>query len=251
MATPIQCPECDTSMKVADEVIGKKVRCKSCKAVFRAESSDVEVAEDDEPAPRKAKPVKRAARDDDDERPRKASGKKKRKAKPKSQLPLILGLVGGFVVLVGVAVGAYLVFGRSEKPEPDDGAGGGGPNVGRYRQDELFGPGEGGRPKASGPPTLTAEQRKILGKWRATNGPAIKTLEFKADGEVIVGTDAGGGRINEDRGRLRFIQDKTFVINLGGLEVSLFTFTITELEGSRMVLVDHKVELEHIFERTD
>ena len=54
----IICPECDQQMKASDQVIGKKIRCKGCSAVFPAKAATAKPA-----GPKKAAPKK----DDDDE----------------------------------------------------------------------------------------------------------------------------------------------------------------------------------------
>jgi DNA-directed RNA polymerase subunit RPC12/RpoP len=53
MATPIQivCPECDKQIKAPDSVLGKKVRCKFCQAVFVAKKAAAK-----SPAAKPAKP---------------------------------------------------------------------------------------------------------------------------------------------------------------------------------------------------
>jgi predicted Zn finger-like uncharacterized protein len=245
MAIKLTCPDCEAALTVPESFLGKTLRCKHCGETFKAKAPKRAVEDDDEPRPARKRPR------DDDERPRKV-GTKKRKQKQKSQMPLILGLVGGVFVLLGVGLGVYWLSGRSQTPERDDMADSRAPNLGRYRQDELFGPADNGsRSNSTGPVALTAEQRKILGKWTSPGSHSIKTLEFKPDGEVIVGMDAGGGRINEDRGRFRFLEDKTFVLILGGIELDVFTYTIIEMDGSRMVAVDRKYEYKHEFEKID
>jgi hypothetical protein len=100
MATSLTCPECAATLSVPETFLGKTLRCKHCGETFKAKAPKRPVEEDDEPRPAK----KRPRDDDDDNRPRKV-GKKKRKQKPKSQTPLILGLIGGVVVLAGVGIG--------------------------------------------------------------------------------------------------------------------------------------------------
>jgi len=66
----VVCPECGGELNVPDRLVGKKVKCSSCKGVFEAkpapeEAEDVEDVEDvDE---EEARPKKRRARADDDE----------------------------------------------------------------------------------------------------------------------------------------------------------------------------------------
>ena len=41
----ITCPECDGKLKVPDRLLGKKVKCPSCKAIFQAQPPDAEEEE--------------------------------------------------------------------------------------------------------------------------------------------------------------------------------------------------------------
>src|SRR4051812_20535172 len=77
VAMPIRvtCPHCQGAYNLADEVRGKKVRCKSCKEIFTAEEEAPAPRETPserrkgiatEPAARKASPVRR---DGDEDRP--------------------------------------------------------------------------------------------------------------------------------------------------------------------------------------
>jgi len=133
MPFAMNCPECSASLKIPDELEGKKIKCKSCGTPFRAQQE-----EEDEPPARKKKPAAKAKppRDEDDEeRPSKArrlkseeddeederrsrrssrderSAKSKKSAGKKKGPPvLLLGLLGsGFVVLVGVGVLIYFL----------------------------------------------------------------------------------------------------------------------------------------------
>jgi hypothetical protein len=134
MPFPVTCPECDSTQNVPDEAAGKKLRCKSCQAVFRAEpppESETERAPatrkrsrtDDEDRSRKSHP-----RDREDDRRRRDAEEDdvrpgRRKPRKRSPLPLIVGLVGLVLVLGCGGLVAYLVFGgRSEKAfTPPDG----------------------------------------------------------------------------------------------------------------------------------
>lgn len=122
MPIRIKCPECDERLSLSDESAGKKVRCKSCDAVFRAPSGDAEEGgrnsrrperEEDE-APRRRRrdedeesPRSRRRRDDDEEmeeRPRsKAGSKGGRKAAGKKEKK-------GISVLYIVGVAFALLF---------------------------------------------------------------------------------------------------------------------------------------------
>ncbi|HVK07232.1 MAG TPA: hypothetical protein VM597_00505 [Gemmataceae bacterium] len=118
------CPECGSTLEVPDAAAGKRLRCKNCQAMFRPDAAAADAArptrkrvnddEDDRPRPRPRRAEGDA--DDADDRParRPASG---------SRLPLVLGLAGLGILLVGGAVAAFLAFGGSagsrEFTDPD------------------------------------------------------------------------------------------------------------------------------------
>jgi predicted Zn finger-like uncharacterized protein len=67
MAIQITCPNCDTALRVPDEMVGKKVRCKACQEIFLAREPRRrrEDGEDDERPVRrrhKDKPVRQQGR---------------------------------------------------------------------------------------------------------------------------------------------------------------------------------------------
>lgn len=102
------CPECETSYQLADHQEGKKVRCKSCQAVFvAADSSGRRMAiRSDSPSPARTKPSALTARRGD---PDEGVGELKR---GKSAMPLIIGgavvFFGLFLFLCGAVV--YLLM---------------------------------------------------------------------------------------------------------------------------------------------
>jgi predicted Zn finger-like uncharacterized protein len=68
--TVIACPECDKQLKVPDEVLGKKIRCKECGTTFTAKPvRTAGKAAPNKPAaaPKPAKPAKPVEDDDEDE----------------------------------------------------------------------------------------------------------------------------------------------------------------------------------------
>jgi hypothetical protein len=139
--------ECGAKLNAPDTSAGKRVKCPKCAAVLTvpAPEDDFEMV-DDEPAPPKKRPARvadddeddrpvkrRASRDDDDEdeddrpvkrrsrrdeeedeeeddRPRPKKKKKGKKAAAKSNLPLILGIGGGVLMLALVGVILAVVF---------------------------------------------------------------------------------------------------------------------------------------------
>jgi predicted Zn finger-like uncharacterized protein len=129
MPIVIQCPSCDSRLKVSEEKRGKKLRCPKCEEVFKADPAVPETTkirsgdpkrafrserdDDDDDAPRKSRRLSeddsdndRKARKDDwddddgDERPvrRKKNKKKKKKKQASARWPKIAGLAGGGVV---------------------------------------------------------------------------------------------------------------------------------------------------------
>ncbi len=120
MPLVISCPECAKKLKVAETVLGKKVRCPGCSATFQAQENDASPAPIEPVAPRQA-----PRREDADEdrlssapaaprvasRPRLAPDDEdrfRRVRRPRSHLGLILGLVIGGLLLLGVLVGAVV-----------------------------------------------------------------------------------------------------------------------------------------------
>ena len=159
MSIEFSCAECDRTIKVKDELAGRRVKCPGCATAITVPVSEEEEApspkkkpaakrrdeeEDERPARKKAaardedgdedRPRKKAARrdeDDEDDRPRKRRRdeeeddrpRRKKKAAPaKSSLPLILAIVGGVVLLAGVGVGVWWMTSGTGKT--------GGPNAG-------------------------------------------------------------------------------------------------------------------------
>ena len=116
MSFLITCPECEAELKVPDALTGKTVRCKKCGDTFKAKARS---RDDDEPALRTAGGRRSPQlRDDDSDRLGKSIGKKRRKSKSASSLPLILGLAGGLVVLAGMGIGvAYFAGAFNGKSE--------------------------------------------------------------------------------------------------------------------------------------
>jgi hypothetical protein len=115
MAVTLSCPECDRDLEFPESFLGKKLRCRKCRHEFWAERPRSE-SEDDEDEPRDRKRSRRPAEDDD------ADAAPARGPKTKSRLPLILGLAGLGVLLIGGAVAAFLAFGGSggrEFADPD------------------------------------------------------------------------------------------------------------------------------------
>ncbi|HBI45066.1 MAG TPA: hypothetical protein DDY78_19740, partial [Planctomycetales bacterium] len=119
MAIPVTCPDCGASYQVADQLDGKKVRCRECDAVLlvdseappprRAAARPAKPRRTEESRVRSGRPERpqrprRDRDDDDDDAPRRI--KKQQGGVP---LALILGGVGAaFLLLLGC--GGLVVF---------------------------------------------------------------------------------------------------------------------------------------------
>ena len=121
MSLSVACPDCDKSLKVKDELAGKKIRCPACSSVIaipKPASDDDELVDDwEEPAPAKRK--RRAAEDDDFEddepvarsRPRTSKPVKKKGGRSKAKGPnvlLLVGVIGGGLMALLVVGGVLL-----------------------------------------------------------------------------------------------------------------------------------------------
>jgi predicted Zn finger-like uncharacterized protein len=122
MSIATTCPSCDASYQLADTMLGKKVRCKSCSEVFvvRSKRSVPDRDEDEERIQSSSRPARRVVRDEDDEdegrpdprrRPRKKSGNS-------SLVPLIIGgcIAGGALILVLGGIGVWLLMRSPQRP---------------------------------------------------------------------------------------------------------------------------------------
>ncbi len=132
MATRISCPNCETPLAVPEEMLGRKVRCKSCQEVFvvrtsppRNDEDEIDEVERIQTSPR-PKPVSSRRRDENDEDrpPRRRDDddrpvRRRERERPVSSgppLPLILGGVAAALLLLGgVAVGIW-AFSSSNTP---------------------------------------------------------------------------------------------------------------------------------------
>jgi hypothetical protein len=137
MSILISCPKCQKKLKLAETLLGKKIKCPACAAIItvEGEASAAPPADDDEEVPRrpakKAPPPSdeededeedrprkkrsKAARDeeDDDDRPRKGRRKKGKKQGSSSTVLLIVGVV--CLVLCGGCGGVGYWFYRIGK----------------------------------------------------------------------------------------------------------------------------------------
>jgi len=99
MAVSVTCPGCGTSYPVADDLLGKKIRCKKCQETFVAAAAKVGAARAADERIQAKPAVRTAGRlDDDDGAPRKAkkpAGVGVYVAGGAAAGLLVLGLIGG------------------------------------------------------------------------------------------------------------------------------------------------------------
>ncbi len=129
MAIRMTCSGCDSALNLADNLRGKKVRCKKCGESLKVPADDdiddvddVEDVDDDANAVQekpklKVKPAKSAKLDDDDEdsdddEPKKKKKKKKKKQSGSGGILIIAGVAGLVLLLAGGGVSAFLLLGR-------------------------------------------------------------------------------------------------------------------------------------------
>jgi predicted Zn finger-like uncharacterized protein len=176
MAVKLTCPDCDAALTVAESSLGKTLRCKYCGETFKATGPKRPAEEEEESRPAKKRP--RAAEDDDGGRPRKVR-KKGRKPRPKSALPLVLGLAGGLVVLVGVGIGVAYFAGAfgSGKGGNKDMAGGAGSDSATPGKLKFGSP----------PPQVGTEARIQLQASERGGKPFGPTIQF----EILRNPDPG------------------------------------------------------------
>jgi hypothetical protein len=119
MAISLSCPGCESALSVAESLVGKTIKCKTCgemvpvtapvrvaKAVPAKRAAAV-VEDDDEPVVAKSR---RRRDEDDDDRPAKKSGG--------SGMVLIAGLAAGLLLLGGAAAGgAYWYMTKGDPKE--------------------------------------------------------------------------------------------------------------------------------------
>ena len=95
---PITCEHCDKTLRVRDELVGKRIKCPGCGGVISVSPPDEEPAPSKKPAVRK-----RVVEDEDDET---LPDKKKGPPKPSS----VLFLVGLGLALVGLILMALFIY---------------------------------------------------------------------------------------------------------------------------------------------
>jgi predicted Zn finger-like uncharacterized protein len=128
MPKEVLCPICGAAYNLADEQIGKKVRCKKCEHAFTAGDKPKRRDDDDDDEPRRSKSKAKKGRDRDrDEEEEEAKPRKTKsieeQAKPKGQrepgLPVSSFVIMGIVVAVLVVCcggGGLFWFLANSKP---------------------------------------------------------------------------------------------------------------------------------------
>jgi hypothetical protein len=113
MTISFSCPSCEHSLKVKDELAGRKVKCPSCGGGVAVPAGE---EDEEEAAAATARPSRQAREEpDEEERPR-----KKKKKKKKGNKGLLIGLGIGAVALVAVAIVLVIVL-NQPKSQPDKG----------------------------------------------------------------------------------------------------------------------------------
>jgi predicted Zn finger-like uncharacterized protein len=120
MSITATCPDCNASYQLADSMLGKKVRCKSCSEIFVVRSKVRVPAhdEDEERIQSSPRPARRVVRDEEDEyeerpQPRRRSRKKN------SNSALIPLIIGGFVAaaVLLLVVGGIAIWALTRSPQ--------------------------------------------------------------------------------------------------------------------------------------
>jgi len=225
MAIRVTCPHCDTEFNVADDLRGKKVRCRECEKPVLVAAAKPRKAEDEEDEreervqakPRKPAPV--AARSAAAERPARRPDKRRdeddddddrdtpRKKQKKSSTPIVIGAIAGGVVAVGgIVLVLVLILNRdkedtgqtvSKGPPTGFQGGAGGPPAG------MMGQAGGPPPGAGGMGGMMGQGGGMMGK----GGPNIGDMPDEADKAFILGGILHGKEL--DAGVSKKIEEST------------------------------------------
>jgi predicted Zn finger-like uncharacterized protein len=106
MSFSLSCSSCQTSLRVRDELAGRKVKCPKCATIIAVPKAEAPLTDDDEEE--KPRTKKRADLNEEEDRPR----RKKKKQRKKNSGVLLYGLVGGGAALAIVIVIGILLLNR-------------------------------------------------------------------------------------------------------------------------------------------
>lgn len=127
MSQTVMCPECSRKLKVPDPVLGRGVRCPSCKTTFTANAALKEPPPTPAvtAAPSKARPpaLKAARRDDkhdvEDDTPQRRRRRAALKKRSKARLRIAVAVGGGGLLLVAIIVGIGWLVSRSSSRQAE------------------------------------------------------------------------------------------------------------------------------------
>jgi predicted Zn finger-like uncharacterized protein len=123
MPIPATCPGCNASYQLADTMLGKKVRCKSCSEVFVVRGKTVAAGrhEDEERIQAVPRPPKRVAAYEEDEAPERLPPRRRPRKKRGNGVVLALviaGFIAAFMLVLGLGGVAVWAFLRLRQPQP-------------------------------------------------------------------------------------------------------------------------------------
>ena len=184
MTLRITCPGCKTSLKLGDDMRGRKVRCTHCDKGLNIPAANGKLRDEEE----------EEERDEEEERPAKKKKKKKKKGAP---VGLLVGIgVGVLLLLIVGGVGATAYFLRENTAKPA--------LPGPVAQNKD-GDAKGGQAKDGQPDGWVPPQRVVVPGIKEGN-PALK-----AGGKSITGNIRGAAYVTERKNDLAQI-GKLFVL---------------------------------------
>lgn len=196
MAVTVACPSCGSSYPVGEEILGKKIRCKGCQAVFVAAAVKVKVGAG---AVADKSPSTPARTNNGVSHPEVTAPKTQRPAKDSGGLSPAVLIGGGVALLAMIGVTVWAVFIR-DSSSSDNGASGhstGVPKVASLTDQPTD---VGDQPKRDQPKVTTAPkpEKRVFGPAKFIDTP--RNLPFQIDPEVsarvqraAVWIKAGGG----------------------------------------------------------
>lgn len=261
MPIAVSCPQCDVRFPVDEKFSGKRIRCRTCQFVFTvpqivdAESADPVDEAFAGGAPRVSPRVSERRRENDDRRPHERDIKRSSGSGILVPLLIVGGVVGVFLVVVVIGLGAWLMLSREARiakappPVVVALAPPGEMPVERKRGEQVIALNPAGNCSVAdriGP----ADSVPIEGQNRLCrvydialnagvdyqidlSSPEMDSFLFvaEANGNVVAKDDDGGGGLNS-MVRLRpwnAQQYRIYATSLGGRSVGNFTLTIRKI----------------------